>query len=177
MVLKSLPGSVRVMSPPSVAVKLLAPLAVMAPVWVMAPPAMTVRLPAVVAPSSRALVSRSATALPAAVTPMRAKSLPLWLSVTAPLPPALTVVAPAAVIDPLVWLMPPLDALRPSVPVAVTLFPSVSPVAPDRVTSPPVTAPVVLSTPPAPTLTALLAPAARAETVRAFLSTTLMAPP
>ena len=62
--LKSLPALVRVMSPSPVAVKLLVPLAVMAADWVMAPPALTVRLPAVVAPSTSSLVSRSATVLP-----------------------------------------------------------------------------------------------------------------
>ena len=112
----------------------------------------------------------------------------------------MTVVAPTTVIAPLVWLMPPLvAALRLSVPLAVTLCPSVSPVAPDRATLAPDKLPAVLkvppllsvrsalpvlmatagrvSAPPAATLTALLAPAARAVTVWALASTTRTAPP
>ena len=112
----------------------------------------------------------------------------------------MTVVAPKAVIAPLVWLMPPLvAALRLSVPLAVTLCPSVSPVAPDRVTLAPDRLPAVLkvvplisvrselpvlmaaagrvSAPTAARLTALLAPAASSVTVRALASTARTAPP
>ena len=101
---------------------------------------------------------------------------------------------------PPVWLIAPLvAALKPSVPLAVTLWASVSPVAPDRATLAPDKLPAVLkeppllsvrsalpvlmaaagkvSAPPAATLTALLAPAARVVTVKADASTTLMAPP
>ena len=98
--MKLFAGLVRVTSAVPVAAMVVAPLTLMAPDWVMVPPAFTTRAPALVAASSKALVSRKVTALPGAVTARLEKLLPIAFSVTAAPAPASTVVAPVAVTTP-----------------------------------------------------------------------------
>ena len=83
-VLKSLLALFRAMSPLPVAVKLLAPLTLLAPDWVMPPPALMVRLLAVMAPKARALVSVTDTAWPVAEMATAPKALLALVSVTEP---------------------------------------------------------------------------------------------
>ena len=94
------------------------------------------------------------------------KSLPAWSSVMSPLP-AVAVVRPPAVIAPAVWSIAALLVVRPSVPVALTLFARSRPPLPVSATLVPESDPPVLS---GPVLVIVRLPLALAAAVRALLS-------
>ena len=162
-----------------------------------APVLVIVRLPLALAAAVRALLSLMLT-LPPETTLMLPKSLPACARLTVPVP-AVTVVVPAeARIAPPVCVTGLFVVVRPRLPLAPTLLPMLTPLAPVRETLWPTRMPGVVRTAPLESvrsalpvlmlpgsdnprpvvmLTAWLAPLPRVVTVRSLASRRLIAPP